>query len=214
MTRLRMAMAVGGVSLCAAGCALTTGGSGSRAGSSVASQSRAPSRPPAPSRSSGQSAHAGAAGTSALVAEANRTHEYPTPTPPQTVIGGWRNPVQAVEVFTATYINWTASTVSARLQALAEVSVGQARSAMSLAAAETAKDYELRRSGVANSGIVEAIAPLRSGADQYTVVTREATTATNPGAYRGLAPAWHVTLATVTRVTGGLWVLSDWQPEN
>jgi hypothetical protein len=129
------------------------------------------------------------------------------------VIGGWRNPVQAVQVFAATYINWTASTVSARLQALAEVSVGQARSAMSLAAAETAKDYELRRSGVANTGTVEAIAPLRSGSDQYVVVTRESTTATNSSAYRGLAPAWHVTLATVTRVTGGLWVLSDWQPE-
>jgi hypothetical protein len=209
-----MAVVVGGVSLCAAGCGLTMGGGASPAGSSVPSHPRASSRPPTPSRSSGPSGRAGAAATSALVAQANRTHEYPTPTSPQRVIGGWRTPVQAVEVFTATYINWTASTVSARLQALAEVSVGQARSAMSLAAAETAKDYELRRSGVANSGTVEAIAPLRSGADQYAVVTREVTTATNSGAYRGLAPAWHVTLATVTRVTGGLWVLSDWQPEN
>ena len=51
-------------------------------------------------------------------------------------------------------------------------------------------------------------------ADQYAVVTRERTTAANTSAYRGLAPAWHVSLATVTQVSGGLWVLSAWQPEN
>jgi 5-deoxy-D-glucuronate isomerase len=134
--------------------------------------------------------------------------------PRQTVPGGWRSPVQAVQVFAATYINWSAATVSARLQALADVSVGQARSAMSLAASETAHDRELHRGGVANSGVVEAIAPVRSRARQYAVVTRELTTAANSSAYRGLAPAWHVSLATVTQVPGGLWVLSAWQPEN
>ena len=117
-------------------------------------------------------------------------------------------------MFASTYINWTATTVSARLQALAEVSVGQARSAMSLAASETAHDDELHRGGIANSGLVEAIAPVRGHTDQYAVVTRELTTAANTGAYRGLAPAWHVSLATVTHVSGGLWVLSAWQPEN
>ena len=45
------------------------------------------------------------------------------------------------------------------------------------------------------------------------MVTREQTTSTT-GPYRGLAPAWHVTVAAVTRVTGGLWVLSRWQPES
>ncbi|HWE10175.1 MAG TPA: hypothetical protein VG325_12540 [Solirubrobacteraceae bacterium] len=203
MRRLLTAVAVAAVSSCAGGCALTPGAGGSSSAASIR-----------PSASSRLSAPSGAARTGALVAQANRTHEYPTPAPRQTVIGGWRTPVQAVEVFTATYINWTASTVTDRLRALAEVSVGQARSAMSLAAAETAKDYELRRGGVANSGTVEAIALLRSGANQYAVVTRETTTATNSSAYRGLAPAWHVTLATVTRVAGGLWVLTDWQPEN
>lgn len=142
-----------------------------------------------------------------------RTHELPTPAPAQTVPGGWRSPIQAVSVFAATYINWTAATVSLRLRALAEVSVGQARSAMSLAAAETAHDYELHRGGIANSGVVEAVAPVRDAANQYAVVTRERTTATNTSAYRGLQPAWHVSLATVTRVSGGLWVLSAWQPE-
>lgn len=203
-----MAVMTAGVALCGSGCGLTLGGGGSTLGP------RTPSRSSALSRSGAAARQTGPAAARALVAQADRTHEYPAPAPRQSVIGGWRSPVQAVEVFAATYINWTASTVSARLQALAEVSVDQARSAMSLAASETAKDYELRRSAVANSGTVEAIAPLGSGGDRYVVVTREETTAANSSAYRGLAPAWHVILATVTRVMGGLWVLSDWQPEN
>ncbi len=150
----------------------------------------------------------------ALVARADRTHEVPTSAVTQTVAGGWRIPAQAVTVFAATYINWTAATVSVRLRALADVSVGQARSAMLLAASETARDYELRRSGVANRGTVEAVAPLPAAPGRYVVVTREQTTSATVTPYRGLAPAWHVTLASVTRVTGGLWVLSGWQPES
>ncbi len=152
--------------------------------------------------------------SAALVARTDRTHEYPAPARTQTVIGGWRSPAQAVAVFAATYVNWTAATVSARLRALAEVSIGQARSAMLLAASETTRDYELRRGGVANSGTVEAVAPLPSAPRRYVVVTREQTTSTTVTPYRGLAPAWHVTLASVARVTGGLWVLSGWQPES
>ena len=134
--------------------------------------------------------------------------------PEQTVIGGWRSPGQAVRVFAATFINWTAATISARLQALADVSLGQARSAMRLAASEAGRDYELQRSGVANTGTVEAVAPLTSAPRQYVVVTREQTTSRDATPDRGLAPAWHVTLAAVTRVPGGLWVLSRWQPES
>jgi hypothetical protein len=152
--------------------------------------------------------------TPALVAQANRTHEYPTPVPRQTVLGGWRNPVQAVQEFATTYINWTASTVTVKLRALAMVSVGRARSAMSLAAAQTTGDYELHRSGIANQGVVEAIAPVTGTTDQYAVVTREQTTAADGSAYRGLAPAWHVSLATVARVEGDLWAVSSWQPES
>jgi hypothetical protein len=157
------------------------------------------------------------ASTSSLaanLAQAQRTHEYPGPPQHQTVVGGWRSAVQAVEVFTTTYINWTAGTVSGRLQALADVSVGQARSAMSLAASQSGRDYELQRGGIANSGVVEAIAPVFDHRDEYAVVTREQTTATNTNAYQGLAPAWHLTLATVTKRNRGLWVLSAWQPEN
>lgn len=204
--------------LALAGCGLgpslgATAGSRAPSGSSTATSSRA-ERPARSSAAGVPAADASAATAPAAVARADRTHELPTPAPRQTVIGGWRSPVQAVEVFADTYINWTAATVSERLQALAEVSVGQARSAMRLAAGETAHDYELRRGGIANEGVVEAIAPVRGSADRYAVVTRERTTASNTSAYRGLEPAWHVSLATVTRIRGGLWVLSAWQPEN
>jgi NADH:ubiquinone oxidoreductase subunit 2 (subunit N) len=148
------------------------------------------------------------------VARAQRTHEIPTPAPRPTAPGGWRSPVQAVQVFTQAYINWTAATVARHLRILAYVSVGQAHSAMSLAAAQTAKDSDLQRGGIANSGIVEAIAPVTGERNVYAVVTRERTTATNTSAYRGLAATWHVTLATVTQIERGLWTLSGWQPES
>ena len=148
------------------------------------------------------------------VARAQRTHEIPTPAPHPTAPGGWRSPIQAVQVFTGVYINWTAATVATHLRLLAEASVGQAHSAMSLAAAQTAKDSDLQRGGIANSGTVEAIAPVTGRRDVYAVVTRERTTATNSSAYKGLAATWHVTLATVIQVDGGLWTLSGWQPES
>jgi hypothetical protein len=188
---------------CAAGCGPTTAGPSSPSPTAGPS-SRRPTAAPTAATST----------VPAQVAAANRTHEIPTPAGRQTVIGGWRTPVQAVEVFATTYINWTAATVSARLRALAEVSVGQARSAVSLAAAETAGDAELRRGGIANSGVVEAIGPVAGHAGEYAVVTRELTTASDSEAYRGLQPQWHVSVATVTRVQHGLWVLSGWQPEN
>ena len=117
-------------------------------------------------------------------------------------------------MFATTYINWTAATVAARLRALAQVSVGQARAAMALAAAQVRDDGTLARAGIGNAGVVEAIGPVRGQSDQYAVVTRERTTAADSGAYAGLQPAWHVALATVTRIAGGLWVLSAWQPES
>jgi hypothetical protein len=191
--RARLAVALIGAGVALGGCGLTA------------------RQPAAPTHTV---TRASTASTAVKLAEAQRTHEYPGPRPRQTVVGGWRTAVQAVQVFTSTYINWTAQTVSGRLQALAEVSVGQARSAMSLAASESARDYELQRGGIANSGVVEAIAPVLDQPAEYAVVTRERTTAGNTNAYQGLAPAWHLTLATVTRLTGGLWVLSAWQPEN
>src|SRR5581483_11193926 len=116
--------------------------------------------------------------------------------------------------FATAYINWNAATVSADMRGLARRSIGQARAAMQLAAANTAHDYELQRGGIANRGEVKAIAPLAGSPNHFVVVTLERTTATTTNAYAGLRPAWHLALATVTRVGPGRWVLSAWQPEN
>jgi hypothetical protein len=152
--------------------------------------------------------------TRSKLAIARATHEYPSPIPPrETVREASPTALEAVRAFASAYINWTADTVSSDMRALAARSVGQARSALELTAAETASDYELQRGGIANSGTVEAVAPLPHGHDTYVVVTRESTTATNTNAYDGLHPAWHVSLATVARV-GGAWAVSGWQPQS
>jgi hypothetical protein len=148
----------------------------------------------------------------AKLAQAQAIHEYPSPPPPpQTATGATSTAVQAVRAFATGYINWTARTVAGEMASLAGRSVGQARAAMTLAAAQTADDYELQRGGIANHGTVEAVAPL-PGHNQYVVVTLESTSATNTTAYQGLRPAWHVALATTTELPGAGWVLSAWQP--
>jgi hypothetical protein len=148
------------------------------------------------------------------LAQAQATHEYPSPPPPQSARGGAPDAMHAVRAFASAYINWTAATVSSDMSSLAARSVGQARSVVALAAAQTANDYELRRGGIGNSGQVVAVAPLQGTRYQFVVVTRELTTATNTAAYQGLAPAWHVALATVTRLGPARWVLNGWQPES
>lgn len=149
------------------------------------------------------------------LAQAQATHEYPSPPPsPQTAAGAAPSPIEAIRAFARAYINWDATTVAADMRSLAAATVGQARAAMVLAAAETAGDYELERGGIANHGSVEAIAPRPGHPREFIVVTLESTTATNTAAYHGLRPAWHVALATVTEQPPGQWVLSAWQPEN
>jgi hypothetical protein len=157
-----------------------------------------------------------AAGSQAAkVAQAQRTHEFSSPAPPpQTASAGAENAVGAVRAFASAYINWNARTVVARMRILAAASVGQASAATQLTAAQAARDYELQRGGIANSGAVEAVAGLPRSRDQFVVVTRESTSATATTAYQGLRPAWHVALATVVRLRGGGWVLSAWQPES
>jgi hypothetical protein len=153
--------------------------------------------------------------------QAQATHEYPSPpspspspAPAQAAAGGSASPSRAVGNFAGAFINWTADTVAVRMRVLASESVGQARSSMQLAAAQTAQDYELQRGGIANSGTVEAVAPLAGRRDQYVVVTRELTTATATPAYQGLRPAWHVAIAAVVQLRPGRWVVSRWQPES
>jgi len=147
------------------------------------------------------------------LAQAATTHEYPSPRAPAQTASGAASPGAAISTFAESYINWTAPTLPGRLRALAADSIGQARSAMQLAAAQTESDYELQRGGVANSGTVEAIAPRAGHRNEYVVVTRELTSATNTTAYQGLRPAWHITVATVTELSPGAWVVSGWQPE-
>jgi hypothetical protein len=148
------------------------------------------------------------------VARAQATHEYPGPAPPRQSAPGSGSASAAVAAFASAYINWNARTVAADMAALAQRSVGQARSEMELAAAQTGSDYELQRGGIANSGTVEAVARLSGPAGRYVVVTREQTTATATNAYQGLQPAWHVAVATVASVGPGRWAVSEWQPES
>jgi hypothetical protein len=163
----------------------------------------------------GHSAHRAARRPPSAVAQADASHEYPSkPPPPESASDAAPTAIQAIRAFVTAYINWEAPTVADTMRMLAADSIGQARAAMTLAAAETADDYELRRGGIANSGVVEAVAPLEGHRDQFVVVTRESTTATNTTAYQGLRPAWHVAVATVQQLPGGRWVLSDWQPES
>src|SRR5436305_3686932 len=80
--------------------------------------------------------------TPSKLAQAAATHEYPSAPPaPQTATDATSTAVQAIRVFATAYINWTAQTVAGDMASLAARSVGQARSAMTLAAAQTADDY-------------------------------------------------------------------------
>lgn len=170
---------------------------------------RTTSTPPAPAP-----ARAPAPAVAPAVANANATHEYRSSVSPQQRASVWASdPATIIHAFATAYINWNAGNVAARMRALAAASIGQARSAMQLAAANTSRDYELQRGGIANSGTVEAIAPLQGARDRYVVVTQEQTTATNTSAYQGLRPAWHLTIATVQQMRPGAWVVSGWQPE-
>jgi hypothetical protein len=168
--------------------------------------------PPQPSTSGGPSATG--APTSSAVARAQATHEYPGPAPPRQSAPGSASAALAVAAFATAYTNWNARTVAADMAALARRSVGQARSEMELAAAQTGSDYELQRGGIANRGTVEAVSRLSGPGNRYVVVTRERTSATATDAYQGLQPAWHVAVATVARIGPGRWAVSGWQPES
>jgi hypothetical protein len=169
---------------------------------------------PQPGEAAPRAAGGATAVTRTPMAIAQATHEYPGPPVRQTASAPAGNPVSAVEAFAAAYINWNARSVAQDMGRLAARSIGQARSAMQLAAIQTAQDYELARAGVANEGAVEAIGPVLGRPGQYAVVTLERTTASDSTAYAGLGAAWHVAVATVTRVAPARWVLSGWQPEN
>lgn len=151
------------------------------------------------------------------VARAEATHEYPSPAAPAQHARGSPSARQAITAFARLYINWNAEDVSAHMTRLARASIGQARSEMVLAAAETRADTTIQQGGISNRGAVEAVVALNERSGRFLVVTREATRASASGAYQGLAPAWHVTLATVAQVgppATRRWVVSEWRPES
>ncbi|HET9719224.1 MAG TPA: hypothetical protein VFP55_04020 [Solirubrobacteraceae bacterium] len=168
-------------------------------------------------RAPAESVRAGAgAPAQSVVARATTSRELPTPPGVQSAPGAL-SAAAAVTAFAEAYINWNYRDVAARMEMLARASIGQARSAMTLTAARTRTDPSLAEAGLSNRGTVEAVAPLTGGGGRYAVVTREVTQASRTTAYEGLAPSWHVALATVT-VLGPpgrrRWVLSAWQPES
>ena len=188
------------------------------AGSASAAPAASTSAPPAGSASASPPSGPGGPAArethlSRAVQIANRTHEYPSPPAPPEHAPGSPTPQAALLAFAGAYVNWNAGSVAGDLRRLARASIGQARSAMEIQAAGIAADGELRRQGVWNTGTVQAVAPVRGDHAHWVVVTLESTRARRGGAYAGLLPAWHVTVATVTRVAGG-WVLSGWQPES
>jgi hypothetical protein len=172
-----------------------------------------------PARATGSTQPHGRA-IAAELRRAQATHELPSPAPPQHAPGS-ASPVQAIRRFAKQYVNWSDANVVARMHALARASVGQARAEMTLTAAQVRGDRTLRQAGIANHGTVEAVARVR-WRRRYVVVTREWTTARYTTAYQGLAPAWHVTLVTVARVSGAArrgrgprhWAVSVWQPQS
>jgi hypothetical protein len=208
------------IALTLCGCGLLAGGRAPRPSSSSSpTASTSASRVPTSTTVSTTAATGSPSATA--IARARRTHELPTPAGPVHVTGGWRTPSGAVSAFASVYINWTAVTVGTRLRALARASLGQARAEMRTEAQEVGRDRELHAGAIANAGVVESVAVLapRDGAQageprEYTVVTRERTSAARDGAYRGLVAEWHVSVATVTRLSDGLWVVSGWQPES
>ena len=103
-------------------------------------------------------------GTAALVAQARA----PTSTRPRRRRGGRHRPDEPAERDGATVRDplhqlerWTV----ARHAGAGRRQLGQARSAMELAAAQRSQDYELCQGGIANSGAVEAVALVLGSGD-------------------------------------------------
>jgi hypothetical protein len=120
-------------------------------------------------------------------------------------------PTAALERFAHLYIRWNEHNLADNQRTLAAISIGEASSTQARAAAHTPADYELHRSHLANTGRIVAIAPSRPAQPgRYVVVTRERTT--GRGTYDQIAPAYHLTLATVQHIPGG-WAVSQWHPQ-
>lgn len=125
---------------------------------------------------------------------------------------GRTTPEAALDRYAELYVNWTAGGVATNQRQLAAISLGQARAQALQAATSLARDPELTKSAVSNTGTVVAIAPGQgAAAGLWVVVTREQTV--GKGDYAGLPPTLHVIYAQLTRTANGL-VVTRWQPEN
>jgi len=123
-----------------------------------------------------------------------------------------KSPKTALARYAELYVNWTAAGVAANQRKLAAISLGQARAQALQAAASLARDPELTKSAVSNTGSVVAITPGQGAATGlWVVVTREQTI--GKGDYAGLPPTLHVIYAQLARTASGL-VVTQWQPEN
>ena len=120
------------------------------------------------------------------------------------------SPKLALRRYALAYVNWRANDLEGRERQLAAISVGAAKLIATQTAAARSGAAALIASDVANSGQIVAIAR-GEGPDsaQWVVVTQEHTTGT--GAYAGLPPGPHVTLAQVRRIKGG-WAVNAWNP--
>jgi hypothetical protein len=125
-------------------------------------------------------------------------------------VGVASSPKLALRRYALAYINWHASGLHEREQQLAAISIGAAKLTTEQTAAARGGTDALIANHVANSGQVAAIAPGEGpDAGQWVIVTQEHTTGT--GAYAGLPPAPHVTLAQLRHLDGG-WVVNAWNP--
>ncbi len=123
-----------------------------------------------------------------------------------------RSPEAALERYAELYVNWTAADVAGRQRELALFSLGQAKAQALQAAATAARDTQLLKSRVANSGSVVAITRSRGpAAREWVLVTREQTT--GQGDYAGLPPTLHVIYAQLVDTANG-WIVTRWQAEN
>jgi hypothetical protein len=127
-----------------------------------------------------------------------------------TAAGVASSPQQALQRYALAYINWRATDLPERERELAALAVGAAKLTAQQTAAAQSGAAALAANRVANSGQVVAIAR-GEGPDTrwWVIVTLEHTIGS--GAYAGLPPAAHVTLAQVTHLKRG-WVVSAWNP--